>query len=61
MIKIMFDETEQRKETSGLVPAPKTGENKKFLRADGTWADVEMEQIGAESITEEEIDNLFTE
>lgn len=46
---------------TGLVPAPKTGENEKFLRADGTWADVEMAQIGVESITEEEIDNLFTE
>lgn len=46
---------------TGLVPAPKAGENEKFLRADGTWADVEMAQIGVESITEEEIDNLFTE
>ena len=46
---------------TGLVPAPKAGENEKFLRADGTWADVEMAQIGVESISEEEIDDLFAE
>lgn len=57
MIKIMFDETEQRKGAA----ASTAGENEKFLRADGTWADVEMEQIGVESISEEEIDDLFAE
>lgn len=36
---------------TGTVPAPKAGENGKFLRGDGTWADVEKATLGGLGIT----------
>ena len=43
---------------TGLVPAPKTTDVDKVLKGDGTWGEVEIPEV--ESISESEIDNLFT-
>lgn len=43
---------------TGLVPAPQTADASKFLKGNGTWADVDIPEV--ESISEEEIDDLFT-
>jgi hypothetical protein len=32
--------TEEENGTMGLVPAPSAGDNSKFLRGDGTWAEM---------------------
>ena len=42
--------------SAGLVPAPIAGDESKFLKANGTWANVPT----ATSITNSEIDALFT-
>lgn len=38
--KIMTGATTDNEGTSGMVPLPYRGDNTKFLRGDGTWADV---------------------
>lgn len=43
---------------AGLVPAPQTADAAKFLKGNGTWANVDIPEV--EEITEEEIDALFT-
>lgn len=46
--------------TSGLVPAPAAGDNKKFLRGDGTWGEVEVtdtKYTAGENIAIDESDN----
>ena len=43
---------------AGLVPAPQTADASKFLKGNGTWANVDIPEV--ESISEEEIDDLFT-
>lgn len=43
---------------TGLVPSPAATDNGKFLRGDGTWAAVA--QTSVDSITNGEIDDLFT-
>ena len=43
---------------SGLVPAPKAGEQEKFLRGDGTWADV-IASGGLTSAQISALDGLF--
>lgn len=39
--KTMTGATADTDGASGLVPAPKAGQNEKFLRGDGTWAEVD--------------------
>lgn len=39
--KIMTGATTDNSGTSGMVPPPRRGDNTKFLRGDGKWADVE--------------------
>lgn len=43
---------------TGLVPAPQTADASKFLKGNGTWANVDIPEV--EPISEEEIDDLFT-
>ena len=39
LVDVMTGATSTEAGTSGLVPAPQVGEQNKFLRGDGTWAD----------------------
>lgn len=41
--KIMTGATTDNNGTSGMVPLPYSGDNTKFLRGDGRWADVESD------------------
>ena len=43
---------------TGLVPAPQAADAAKFLKGDGTWENMDIPEV--ESISEEEIDDLFT-
>lgn len=45
--------------SSGLVPAPDAGKQDAFLKGDGTWA--VPENTTYDSITEAEIDTVYTE
>ena len=36
----------------GVVPAPLAGEEKKYLRADGTWSDLDFSQLSASQIAD---------
>lgn len=43
-ISVMSGATETTNGTQGLVPAPKVGDEKKFLKGDGTWADIPKDE-----------------
>lgn len=43
-ISVMTGATETTIGTQGLVPAPRVGDEKKFLKGDGTWADVPKDE-----------------
>lgn len=42
LVDVMTGATSTEAGTSGLVPAPQAGEQNKFLRGDGTWADATL-------------------
>jgi len=42
----------------GLVPAPKAGDEGKFLRGDGTWAEALTESGETITIIQEDVSNL---
>ena len=44
--EVMTGATNTANGASGLVPIPISGDNKKFLRGDGTWQSVEIGSIG---------------
>lgn len=45
---------------AGLVPAPKVGQQTKFLRGDGTWGAPSVSQISdLESATENDLDDII--
>lgn len=43
-ISVMTGATETTIGTQGLVPAPRVGDEKKFLKGDGTWADIPKDE-----------------
>ena len=45
LITTMVGATADKDGSSGLVPAPKTGDQNKFLRGDGTWVTVDIGEI----------------
>lgn len=50
IIGLMVGASATIKGASGLVPAPKAGEQNKFLRGDGTWAAISAESAPSSSI-----------
>lgn len=44
-IPVMTGATENADGASGLVPVPSAGDNLKFLRGDGTWAEVDTSEL----------------
>lgn len=49
---VMTGATSSTDGTSGLVPAPESSDSEKFLKGDGTWADLTV-------ATNAQIDKLF--
>lgn len=49
---VMLGATETSDGAAGLVPAPSAGSINRFLRADGTWAEVESSSAAIEEIKE---------
>lgn len=54
-IRIMSGATAAADGQSGLVPTPRAGDQLKFLRGDGTWADPNLSSLGAVDNTSIEI------
>jgi len=44
--------------TTGLVPAPQAGEQGKFLKADGTWAEIGTEAVVDGTVTNAKLANM---
>ena len=49
-ISVMTGATETTIGTQGLVPVPRVGDEKKFLKGDGTWADIPKDENLAQRI-----------
>ena len=57
----MTGATERLDGTTGLVPAPKAGENKYVLRGDGTWTPLTISDINELTKTLEDINSIIEE
>lgn len=51
---VMTGATAEEAGTSGFVPAPAAGDQNKFLRGDGTWAEIEGGSIDTSSFATKE-------
>lgn len=54
-ISVMGGASAETAGTQGLVPAPAAGEQKYFLRGDGTWAPIEIPEVSETQIFEVEL------
>lgn len=54
---IMIGATTTTAGAAGFVPAPQAGDEKKFLRGDGSWAEVDLEQYAKKT----EVETMFEE